>query len=693
MPKRGSIIDTVHHISTNLRVSSKTLSPLQRQSHTKNVRRLEKIYLIFLMLEAIALIYSAVWLINVTSNPGTDYKTLPLWYIVPTYLFLVGVIVSTILRFSCCTCTNDTVTNIDTAILHKLLCDPLIVFNLTLATLNLMLELADPASNMTYANALVFYCQFISILFSDALIRADKWFTIINVSTLLFQGIIHASFIIFIAKDRFYFIVNTTPYTRNLSKRFVIVQIIAGMVPILLEAVQDPHRYHIHFLSCPLYRFQLASVASFQQVTKQQKYAIVQTLAAKEQALLDTRKNILKNYGGMTKKVSRATMINRFSNSTLKKNLSTNSKIWRLTENRTEANYVMSTVNKKKMEMLFLIDEVIFSLLCIILFIMYMIEVQHQHNYDIRIIQQSTNISFVSNSSMAEPIQNDHYKYPVVTIALFWTFSILLILLMIRRFFCCGKNTNIDMIIMKKLITDPIVVYLGLCAILMVMTDILWPTEYTHLNITLKIAYCTTIFTFLLSDALIQVSRWFDVLLTTLFFATSLNNQIQVWSGSHRGPDLIIFNSTCESPIGPIPTFTKGTLLKALYTQIFVNLILVLYRIWWDKKRTHLRLLTDTIYRHDFMDVAELNLRSAKKAEEIMAYITELISNITSIKQRNLKIVQDNIRRTTLDDESKMIEMRSNPLEEAEEKVVESVVNKVTVDRRSRQDMVQSKKY
>ena len=615
--------------------------------------------MIFLLLEAIFLLSAAIWLLNVEPNPGTDYKTLPTWFIVPSYLFLIGVILSTALRYSCCTCTKNTVSNIDTAIFKKLMRDPFIVFNTMITTCLLVVELADPSSNITYANSLVFFCQFISVIFSDALIRADKWFNIINVTFLVLQAIISATFIIFIAKDRFYFLINTTLYTRNLSKRFLIVQIIASLTPVLLEVLQDPHRYRIRLLSLPLNRFEVASAASFQQISKKQKYAVLQVLAAKEHRLHATQKRILNNYGGYTKEVKRIVAL-QFSVPQARPQPSLNRKAFNAV-NKEEANYIASARNSKRLKSLIQVDEIIYSILIAILFVMYMIESRHQHKtVEIDIVQQVTNSSTPSQNTD----NYKYYEYSVATLASFWIGVTLIILTVIRRLYCCGHNSNVDIIILKKVVTDPIVVYLSLCGFLMVLTDVVWPGDYGHLNVTLKLGYFTLYITMMLSDALIQVSRWSDVFVTAGLIVAGFNNQINVWSGNGKQPDIILFNSTCSSPIGPLPTFTKMSLLGVLYTQLFLNMILVLYRVWWDKRRTHIRLVTVAMYRHDFMDVAELNLRSAKKAEELMKYIAGLIDDISSIKQRCLEHVQDDIvRRTTLDDESKMIEMSSNPLD------------------------------
>ena len=615
--------------------------------------------MIFLLLEAIFLLSAAIWLLNVEPNPGTDYKTLPTWFIVPSYLFLIGVILSTALRYSCCTCTKNTVSNIDTAIFKKLMRDPFIVFNTMITTCLLVVELADPSSNITYANSLVFFCQFISVIFSDALIRADKWFNIINVTFLVLQAIISATFIIFIAKDRFYFLINTTLYTRNLSKRFLIVQIIASLTPVLLEVLQDPHRYRIRLLSLPLNRFEVASAASFQQISKKQKYAVLQVLAAKEHRLHATQKRILNNYGGYTKEVKRIVAL-QFSVPQARPQPSLNRKAFNAV-NKEEANYIASARNSKRLKSLIQVDEIIYSILIAILFVMYMIESRHQHKtVEIDIVQQVTNSSTPSQNTD----NYKYYEYSVATLASFWICVTLIILTVIRRLYCCGHNSNVDIIILNKVVTDPIVVYLSLCGFLMVLTDVVWPGDYGHLNVTLKLGYFTLYITMMLSDALIQVSRWSDVFVTAGLIVAGFNNQINVWSGNGKQPDIILFNSTCSSPIGPLPTFTKMSLLGVLYTQLFLNMILVLYRVWWDKRRTHIRLVTVAMYRHDFMDVAELNLRSAKKAEELMKYIAGLIDDISSIKQRCLEHVQDDIvRRTTLDDESKMIEMSSNPLD------------------------------
>jgi hypothetical protein len=647
-----------NHVTENLRLSSNTLSPLQRQNHTKNARRLEISYLIFLLLEAIFLLSAAIWLLQVEPNPGTDYKMLPTWFIVPSYLFLIGVILSTALRYSCCTCTKSTVSNIDTAIFRKLMRDPFIVFNTMIATCLLVLELSDPSSNITYANSLVFFCQFISVIFSDALIRADKWFNIINVTFLLFQAIVSAISIIFVAKDRFYFLINTTLYTRNLSKRYLLVQIIASLTPVLLEVLQDPHRYRIRLLSLPLNRFEVASAGCFLHLSKKQKYAVLQLLVAKENRLHATQKRILNNYGGYTKEVKRIVAL-QFSEPQVLPQPSLNRKAFNAA-NKEEANYIASARNSERLESLIQVDEIVYSILITILLIIYMIESRNQHKtVEIDIVQQVTNSS--------TPSQNTNYKYydySVATVASLWICVTLIILTVIRRLYCCGHNSNVDIIILKKVVTDPIVVYLSLCGFLMVLTDVVWPGQYGHINVTLKLGYFTLYITMMLSDALIQVSRWSDVFVTAGLILAGFNNQINVWSGNGKQPDIILFNSTCSSPIGPLPTFTKASLLGVLYTQLFLNMILVLYRVWWDKRRMHIRLVTGAMYRHDFMDVAELNLRSAKKAEELMKYIAGLIDDISSIKQRCLEQVQDDIvRRTTLDDESKMIEMSPNPLE------------------------------
>ena len=528
-----------------------------------------------------------------------------------------------------------------------------------ITTCLLVVELADPSSNITYANSLVFFCQFISVIFSDALIRADKWFNIINVTFLVLQAIISATFIIFIAKDRFYFLINTTLYTRNLSKRFLIVQIIASLTPVLLEVLQDPHRYRIRLLSLPLNRFEVASAASFQQISKKQKYAVLQVLAAKEHRLHATQKRILNNYGGYTKEVKRIVAL-QFSVPQARPQPSLNRKAFNAV-NKEEANYIASARNSKRLKSLIQVDEIIYSILIAILFVMYMIESRHQHKtVEIDIVQQVTNSSTPSQNTD----NYKYYEYSVATLASFWICVTLIILTVIRRLYCCGHNSNVDIIILNKVVTDPIVVYLSLCGFLMVLTDVVWPGDYGHLNVTLKLGYFTLYITMMLSDALIQVSRWSDVFVTAGLIVAGFNNQINVWSGNGKQPDIILFNSTCSSPIGPLPTFTKMSLLGVLYTQLFLNMILVLYRVWWDKRRTHIRLVTVAMYRHDFMDVAELNLRSAKKAEELMKYIAGLIDDISSIKQRCLEHVQDDIvRRTTLDDESKMIEMSSNPLD------------------------------
>ena len=59
----------------------------------------------------------------------------------------------------------------------------------------------------------------------------------------------------------------------------------------------------------------------------------------------------------------------------------------------------------------------------------------------------------------------------------------------------------------------------------------------------------------------------------------------------------------------------------------------------WDKHRTHIRLLTGAIYRHDFMDIQKLDLRSAARSEGIIQHITELGVHITKKKSGNRRML------------------------------------------------------
>ena len=439
------------------------------------------------------------------------------------------------------------------------------------------------------------FCQLLSVLFSDALIRADKWFILINVSLLLCQGVLYGLYVVVQQEDHFYFIIGSTPYTRNLTKRFFIVQWFVGLVPVFIETVQDPKRFRIRLLSSPLHRFQVASWHSFDRASKKEKHEILKTLAATEMRLLAARRKILNNYGGVEEQTMRHTMNLRYAKRD-------SFEMFEHVEENTTTTTVKrtpetdKTMDNKTFKQTVLCYEVAYSILLLSGTISYLLLAGNQHTKtsptietsqsDIHLEPEPPPASSLSNATLSStPSSVDQlYVYPTYLVSYFWVLCLLVVAVVVRRFLCCGRTTHVDLEIMKQLVQDPTVILLSVCGILLILVDITWPTEYTEVNVTLKIGFIAQAVTLFLGDATIRMSRRFEIFNTSLFFLCSLYNQYNVWASNFKGENPVIWlapSTTCQSPQGPIPTFTKGSILRVLYSQFFVNLLLVMYRVWW----------------------------------------------------------------------------------------------------------------
>ena len=94
--------------------------------------------------------------------------------------------------------------------------------------------------------------------------------------------------------------------------------------------------------------------------------------------------------------------------------------------------------------------------------------------------------------------------------------------------------------------------------------------------------------------------------------------------------------------------------------QYITAMFLIIYRTCRDRNRTHLRLLTAPIYRHDFMNVEGLELRKPKRGETILKTLTEIGGNIEIKKIISNQALQIRIRSQTID--SKDANTYGNPM-------------------------------
>ena len=197
--------NTLPQIKTKLASFSNT----QRKHHRIHITRQERIYLVLLFLAGLGIIISVtVFLPNIPTdlelsinntpvsiNCGKwsivdgittfgiqelcEYRSVPLWFVVPLYSIVAFFVLITIVRFMPIAVCNRA-SNLDRSICSKLIFDPFVAFVLVVGVLFLLLETLDPTSNVTAANAIVTLIQLTSITFADALIDTHKSFDLIS---------------------------------------------------------------------------------------------------------------------------------------------------------------------------------------------------------------------------------------------------------------------------------------------------------------------------------------------------------------------------------------------------------------------------------------------------------------------------------------------------------------------------------
>ena len=191
-----------------IKTKTASFSNIQRKHHRIHITRQERIYLVLLFLAGLGIIISVtVFLPNIPTdlelsinntpvsiNCGKkysaesktfaiqelcEYKSVPLWYVVPLYSIVAFFVLITIVRFMPIAVCNRA-SNLDRSICSKLIFDPFVAFVLVVGVLFLLLETLDPTSNVTAANAIVTLIQLTSITFADALIDTHKSFDLIS---------------------------------------------------------------------------------------------------------------------------------------------------------------------------------------------------------------------------------------------------------------------------------------------------------------------------------------------------------------------------------------------------------------------------------------------------------------------------------------------------------------------------------
>ena len=634
---------------------SASFSQRQRKHHRIYVTHLEIIYGALLMINGILLIIGFVWLRMCKPDDPTSeyaYKSLPNAFAILLYAFAILLGMVNIFRFSCFSCC-DRASNVDRGILCKLVTDPFVLFLLTVGILYVSIEILDPTSNITVANSIILGCQLISVAFADSLVDVHKTFDMFCTCLLIFQAALRVAIILFLTENRVY---NTgfpkMNVSRNGIRRELLVQLMNALLPTLIAFVQDLHRFRIRLLQAPLYRFEIASINSFQHATRKQQQDIFNVLSRKHENLLQLRHDFLKHYGGNTQKQARVSMVERYS---------AMQSFSELEQSSTHANGItprkMSTRQSRigimddnmELERRVRMDEILYSVVFLFgvilyLYVTFAVETL-KFTSDINSIN-GTHINATvfspSSSTVSSIVEGRKAVFPLHLVVLTWVLCFCNVFMLARRFLCCGRNINVDLDILRAVSKDPIVIMLCVVGILVIVLEITVPSYDVEFYLASKIGFLCEAATILFGDAAIITSRWFDLLHVNLFIVLLLYTYVTIWFSTAKDTHLFAFR------MGGVD-YVKSNLNKILYLQIITAMFLIVYRIFRDPRRTRLRLLTTPIYRFNFMNSNTLELRKPKRCETILKVMTKLGKNIEQKKMISSQALQTRVRTQTID--------------------------------------------
>ena len=140
-----------------------------------------------------------------------------------------------------------------------------------------------------------------------------------------------------------------------------------------------------------------------------------------------------------------------------------------------------------------------------------------------------------------------------------------------------------------------------------------------------SLGFITAASTVLLADAIIHVHRWFDVthvaLLGALMIFLVIRNDI-------KGNDGIVSFELSGQP------YMRTALKRIIWVQYITGLAPLMWRTLTDQHRLHCRLLCDVEWRHECMDILDLDLRSSQLAIDTMVESLIGIRNQISGKKK-----------------------------------------------------------
>jgi len=198
----------------------------------------------------------------------------------------------------------------------------------------------------------------------------------------------------------------------------------------------------------------------------------------------------------------------------------------------------------------------------------------------------------------------------------------------IDRFaWCCHLTSNTDWSVAKKVATDPPVLWLFLCTFSTLVIDFasMGKTGNPVLIVASSLGFITAASTVLLADAIIHVHRWFDVthvaLLGALMIFLVIRNDI-------KGNDGIVSFELSGQP------YMRTALKRIIWVQYITGLAPLMWRTLTDQHRLHCRLLCDVEWRHECMDILDLDLRSSQLAIDTMVESLIGIRNQISGKKK-----------------------------------------------------------
>ena len=200
----------------------------------------------------------------------------------------------------------------------------------------------------------------------------------------------------------------------------------------------------------------------------------------------------------------------------------------------------------------------------------------------------------------------------------------------IDRFaWCCHSTSNTDWSVAKKVATDPPVLWLFFCTFSTLVIDFasMGKTGNPILIVASSLGFITAACTVLLADAIIHVHRWFDVthvaLLGALMIFLVIRNDL-------KGNDGIVSFELSGQP------YMRTALKRIIWVQYITGLAPLMWRTLTDQHRLHCRLLCDVEWRHECMDILDLDLRSSQLAIDTMVKSLIGIRNQISEKKNSI---------------------------------------------------------